>query len=540
MTKLLIKTRLSSLICAFLGKRNGSKQGKASPSSRGKIIGFAILYIFLIIYFLFLSVSVAVSLAAVILSTGADWLYFGVFLLIDFAFLFLFSIFETKSELCECKDNDLLLSMPIKPLDIVVSRISVVLIYNYLEQILIMLPCIVVYAIFTGNIMGVIGATVASLFIPLLVSALSSAVGYIIAVISRRIKRKTLVATVISLIFIVVFYIGYSALIKNIEGVMEGLGAEIIITPDSAPFFYHLGSALTFKPLNLILLILISLLCAFVAFFIISKNYIKITTDTASAKRTVYKGEITKQKSSLMTLVSKEIRKFLSSTTYMMNSAIGIVFTLILAVVAVINRSELIELSVLIESELGFGSEVIYPIMISAIVILSSMNMQSASALSLEGNNLWCLKSMPISDREVLLSKAIPQILITTPPSTVASVLFIIATGAPLKYWAFYILTPIAANILFALLGIVINVAFPKFDFENEVQPIKQSMAVFLVMMSQLVISLLCILLGVFISIFVSPIISASINLGLFTALAFAFYFILVGPCVKKYSSIEP
>ena len=540
MIKLLVRNRLRALLSNLFGKGGTSKKANLKPASRGKIIGFAILYIYLIAYFLFVSASLAVSLAVTFIPAGADWFYFGMFLLIDFGFLFMFSIFETKSGLFECKDNDLLLAMPIKPRDIVISRIAVVLIYNYLEQLLIMAPCIVVYAIYSKNIVGVIGAVIASVFIPFLSAALSSAVGYLIAMISRRIIRKTLVTTVVSLVFFVVFFLGYSALLSNTEELIGGIGTEVTVTPETSPLLYQIGSIATFKPLNMLLFAFVSALAAFVAFFLISKGFIKITTDTGVSKKAVYKGEISDRKSPLFALVGKEMRKFFSSTNYIMNSAIGTLFMIIAGVIALINRSALSEAFGFFSSEHGLNDEFIYPLLIAATAVLSCMNMQSASALSLEGRNLWCVKSMPVSDREVLLSKAVPQMIITLPPTLVSSVLFIIAFSAPVKYWIFFILTPVFANILFAFLGIVMNVAFPKFNFENEVQPIKQSMSVFLTMMSQLVFSLLLIGLNTVVAILGFPIIAAFLTLGILVGLALLFYFILMGPCVRKYASIDP
>ncbi len=540
MVKILVKNRLRSVLPAMLGKSMKNKNGSAGKPSVAKIVGFTVLIVYLIACFLFLSASLALSLAETVLKTGASWFYFGVFMLIDLGMIFFFSIFETKSELFECKDNDLLLSMPIKPRDIVASRVLVVVIYNYLEQLLIMLPCIVIYAIYTHDIIGIIGAFAVSLFIPLISTALSSAVGYAIAMISRRIRRKTLVTTLISIVFMVAFFFGYSAMLNNMDSFMEGTGAEITVLPESAPLLYCIGSVALLKPLNLTLFVLASVSISALAYFLISKNYIKITTYTGISKKAVYNGEITKRKSPLFALVGKEIRKFLSSTNYMMNSATGIIFSLVVGVLAVVKRSDILEVIDLLSGELGVNSEFIFPFMICAVIMLSCMNMQSASALSLEGKNLWCLKSMPVSDREVLLSKFVPQVIITVPPTVITSVLFIISTSAPVKYWIFFILTPALANILFALLGLVMNVAFPKLEFDNEVQPIKQSMAVFLTMMSQLVLALVFFGLNAIIAIIGFPIIAAFLTLGILVGLIFLFYFILVGPCVKKYSSIEP
>ncbi len=540
MIKLLIKNRLRSVLPAMLGKSAKGKKGSGGKPSIAKIVGFSLLFVYLIACFFFMSTSMALALAETVLQTGASWFYFGVFMLIDLAMIFFFSIFETKSELFECKDNDLLLSMPIRPRDIVASRVSVVVIYNYLEQLLIMLPCVVVYAIYTHDTIGIFGALIVSLFIPLLSTALSSAVGYLIAVISRRIRHKTLVTTLISIAFMIAFFFAYSALLNNMDSFAEGAGTQIIVLPESAPILYYVGSAALLKPLSLSMLILISVSLAALAYFLISKNFIKITTYTGISKKAVYRGVIAKRKIPIVALTGKEIRKFFSSANYMTNSAFGIIFALVVGIIAVINRSALGEVVALLSGELGFSDEFIFPFMICAVIILSCMNMQSASALSLEGKNLWCLKSMPVSDREVLLSKAIPQVIVTVPPTLVTSVLFIIATSAPIKYWIFFILTPIIANILFAFLGLVMNVAFPKLEFENEVQPIKQSMSVFLTMMSQLVLSLLFIMLNAIVAIFGFPILAAFLTLGILVGLSLLFYFILVGPCVKKYASLEP
>lgn len=540
MVKLLINNRLRAAIPALFGKNAKNKKGSGGKTGVGKIIGFSILAVYLIACFMFMSLSMALALAETVLQTGASWFYFGVFMLLDFAMIFFFSIFETKSELFECKDNDLLLAMPIKPRDIVASRVLVVVIYNYLEQILIMLPCIVVYAVYTRDAIGIIGALAVSLFIPLLSTALSSAVGYLIAMISRRIRRKTLVTTLISIVFMLAFFFGYSTLLDSMDSFMESTGDTLIILPESAPIVYYIGSAALFKPLSIIGLILLSVAFAALAYLLISKKFISITTYTGVSKKVEFKGEITKRKSPLFALAGKEMRKFFSSANYMTNSALGIIFALIVGVIAVIKRSELSEVISLLSGELGIHTEFIYPFVICAAVMLSCMNMQSASALSLEGKNLWCLKSMPVSDREVLLSKVIPQIVTTVPPTFISSILFIIATSAPIKYWIFFILTPVLANVLFALLGLVMNVAFPKLEFENEVQPIKQSLAVFLTMMSQLVFSLIIIGLNAVVGILGFPIIAAFLTLGIIIGLTLLFYFILTGPCVRKYASIEP
>ena len=109
MTKRLIKNRLIGLLAGFGGKKG--KNGKSV--SAGKVVLFTLLYLYVACAFLFLSVSMSLSFGAVLIPGGASWLYYSIFILATFTLLFVFSIFETKGELFDCKDNDLLLSMPI-------------------------------------------------------------------------------------------------------------------------------------------------------------------------------------------------------------------------------------------------------------------------------------------------------------------------------------------------------------------------------------------------------------------------------------------
>ena len=135
MIKALTLIRLRAMIGSLGAK---GKDGGVKPSGRWKILGISLLFLYLGGVFAYLSGSMAVMLAPVTIAMDMGWLYFTLFNTAAFTMIFLFSIFETKSELFECKDNELLLSMPIKPRDIILSRIFTVLILValYLQKVL--------------------------------------------------------------------------------------------------------------------------------------------------------------------------------------------------------------------------------------------------------------------------------------------------------------------------------------------------------------------------------------------------------------------
>ena len=531
MVKLLVKNRLSWLLSAVLSK---TKKGNEKKSSKGRAALFALLYVYVAAVFIGLATYMAISLS-VMIRLGAPRLYFSVFMLASLTLTFVFSIFETKSELFECRDNELLFSMPIRPRDIVISRVIVVLIYNYLTEAFVMLPAIIVYGIVGKDIVGVLGAIIVSVFIPLLSTALASAVGYVIAEISRHTRNNTLIVMIVSIAFLGVYFyfcfaMGYQS--ENFAEIMATLDFAAI--EKSMPMLYFIGSAALFAPLSLITVIFGSLFVAGAAYTVISLNYIKIVSDNRGKKRLEYTEKELAHSSSLVTLVKKELARFFGSATYMLNAGLGFVFEVVVSVLLLIKRDMVIEVGTLIFG----GTEQLVPVLTVAMVIFASMTMMSASALSLEGGDLWIIKTMPVTDRQVLLSKALPQIIISIPPALISSVMIIIAIGASPLTWPFVILIPLLANISFALLGINMNALFHRFDYENEVQAIKSSLSVFLAMLTQMVIAIIAII-GALLLTFVSVWLALAVLLVFFLLLGTGMSLLLVGPMAKRYSRIE-
>ncbi len=524
MIKILVKNRLRGFVSGML------KQGK--KASKGKILLFAFLFAYLFAAVAFLSGTFAYMLGEVFISNGFSWLFFAIFTLASFTAVFLLSIFETKSELFDCKDNDLLLSMPIPESALVVSRTIVVLIFNYIIEALVILPAIVVYAIISHDALGVIGALTVSLFTPLLATALSSGVGYALAYLSKKIRKSTLLTLVLSLGFIFLYFWGYNKLVTGMDSFIGGFNPDSI--PKNLKILEFIGNASLLKPLPLLTVAAVCVLAAIVAYLIISARYIKLATSHIGSKKIKYEARKTDAKSPLWALTGKELKKFFTSAIYMLNSGIGLIFTVAIAVVILINKSMLID----IVSALFGSQDYLAPVLAIMLVFFSSMNMMSASALSLEGKNLWIIKTVPVSDNTVILSKVLPQIIVSTPPVLLSSVLMIIASGASAIYWPFIILTPFVANVGFAFLGLCFNILAPKFDFDNEAQPVKQSLAVFLTMITQAALAILVGVLTVFLLFKGFPLLAAVAGLVFFIVFTVVCAIILFIPCKQKYTKM--
>lgn len=540
MIKRLLTIRLRG---AFLGAVGGKdKNGNAKEVSAAKICLYTLLYAFIAVIFFAFVFIMATPLAAVLISNGGETLYFGIFMLLSFTAIFVLSIFETKSELFECKDNDLLLSMPIKPRDIVVSRIFTVLFYNYLTELIIMIPVMISYAMFSGSVIGIFGGIYVTLTLPVIATSLSVGVGYLVHIISEKFARfKNLLVIFLSMGFMLVYFVGYTALMENLEGIIENIDANFEEIAEAFSFVGVIGSVALFKVLPLIIYTLLGGCIAYITLRTVAKNYIRIITRTTKSKRAVYKEKTLAKKSPLVALSKKELGRFFSSPTYILNGGLGLVFQIAAAFMIAFGGSDIIQIEAegMAEDPLLMESltMMLAPIFIALLVFCQSMVMMSSSALSLEGKSLWILKSMPLKAETVLLSKCMPHLILGCASSLLSGIVVAIGAGVTPAEAMLCITIPLAASVLFAFSGIIINVLFPKFEFVNEAQVVKQSLATFLSMLFNMLVGIM-----VFIAAIVSMVIgyASVIMLAVLLILVLAdglMYLIIKGPISKKYST---
>ncbi len=532
MTIKLIKLRLLS---AFSGMAK-SVSKKNSDAKNTRVLMLA-LYAFIAVMFSAIFALLAVGMAPTLIALCADWFYFLLFIGISVSLVFVLGIFETKSEIFECKDNELLLSMPIKPISIVLSRVFSVIIWNYIETAIIFVPAIIVYAVFGGMLKGIIGGILVFLFLPLLPTALSCFVGYLVSLLSKRFKNKTFITVIFFLGFFGAYMFGYTRLMNGMDSMLMNIGgaAESV---GRFKFLLAVGEAALLSPVPLLLIILTSLFSAVIAVLVIARGFEKIAFAKGGEKKAAYRAKRMQKSSLVFLLVKKELSRFFSSATYIINSSLGLIFMVLLSGYALIKIDELLPIADMFSGFFGVdSSELVSVVLVSALSLCSSFSYISSCSLSLEGRSLWIMKSMPVPARDALAAKTLFHLVITAPPTLVSSVLLLIATGEWGLFW-YYILIPQILGVICALIGVLWNVAFPKFEFANETAVIKNSASVFLTMLSVMLLSTAILVMGVWLLMripFVAVILLEFAALGVLIA---ALVFILLKFATLKYESL--
>ena len=221
-----------------------------------------------------------------------------------------------------------------------------------------------------------------------------------------------------------------------------------------------------------------------VVYFALSMSVTKIMTTKKGEKKATYVKKEMVNSGIDAALLRKEFKRLTSSVNYIMNCGLGAIFMLFAGVALIYKASDIKEVVDMYAAVFGDKITEILPLLaIAAIGTMASMCDISAPSVSLEGNTLWILKSLPIDPIKPLMAKLKLNIYVAIVPAFFVAVCGIIVFDFDFYYSAMIILAAIVFVIFYSLLGLVANLKFPNLEWTNEIVPIKQGMSVIITML---------------------------------------------------------
>lgn len=470
MLKTLLKIRVEAILHSlFRTGRKGKKRGVA-----GKL-GFGVLVLYVLACFLIMFGMMFYSICKPLGELDLQWFYFAIAAIMAFALSFIGNVFATQTQIYDAKDNELLLSMPIAPKFILGSRMLSLLLLDLLYEALVMIPAGVIYcANFPVTAVGVIYFIIECLMLPLMVQAFSCVIAWIISIVSGRMRNKNIISMVMSVLFLCLYFYFYSK-VQDIINQLVANGTEIAtaVKRAAAPAYYF-GAAITEHNLTYLLLFSVCVLVVFeLIYFILARSFTSIATAKRGAAKIKYCEKSLKVSSGRISLLKKDLRHFWNNPMYVLNAAMGEILLVILCVIIIFKKDLLLQ-AFTISPELG---SFIGPILCLILCGISTTSLIAAPSISLEGKNLWIVKSAPLEAKDVLLAKAEMQMVICLPIMLVASLLLCFTFKVEPLMGVFVVVLPLVFNVFFALAGVIVSLRFPKFDYINETMVVKQSMS---------------------------------------------------------------
>lgn len=466
MLKSLLKVRLAAFAAYFTGASRSQKR-----RSNAQKIGMLLLMLYCFGAFGMLFYTSFSSLAGVYASLSLGWLYFAMYAITAFALMVFGTVFTAKAQLFEAKDNELLLSMPVRPRDILASRMVSLLLWNLLFGLLVAVPVLLAWT--STASLPALGWVSFLLLLPALACfslAVTCLLAWALSLLGSHVRNKSL-ATVIGS---VVFLGAYFAVVFRMNSYITQLaqnGAQIARSLSGAKILVWLGRAMAGESaLALVWSLLVTLVPFGLVYLLLSRSFTRIVTTKRGLPSVRYEEKTLRTASADTALLHREFRHLAASPTYLLNSGLGILFLLAASIVLVIKRAAILDVLRQLP-ELASSLPVFLALAICAML---GMTLFTPSSVSLEGKNLWILQSIPVSGAQVLRAKLRMADSLTLPAAVIASLCCLCVTE----------LSPLVllVSVFFArfanLLGLRAGILHAKLDWSNEAQVIKQSWAV--------------------------------------------------------------
>lgn len=400
--------------------------------------------------------------------------------------VFLFSIFKAGSVVFSLKSYEMLTPLPVSRSAIVISRFLTMYVTNLLLGLLVMLPGMVVYGICYKPTLGNYVITiVVFLFMPLLPLTMSSIIGAGITALTSRMKNKGIGESVLMMLVVVGIMLGSSVLAENEEMLTKEVLANLAVTIEEAirnvyPPAGWYAEVLEGEILPLVPLLGLPLVVFGLFVYVVGRNFQRICSVLAASSATNdYRMGKLQGSSRVKSLWKKELRRYFASGIYVSNTIIGCVLALLFAgFVAVTGVEKLVEML-----ELPGAEDIARSIMPFVLTFMFTIMNMTACAVSMEGKNLWQIQTLPVHPKDVWMSKIYANLTVVAPFYVLAVVLMCIGLRANLSEIMWMILIPGAYICFMAFVGLKINLWLPVYDWEQEVQVVKQSASVLVSML---------------------------------------------------------
>jgi ABC-2 type transport system permease protein len=473
------------------------------------------------------------------------------------AMILLFGIYYVIGALYFSRDMEMLIPLPLKPSDVMISKFAVIVVSEYLTTAIIVLPFIITYGILAHSEAGYwVNAALVYLVMPITPLAIVSVpVVAMMRVINISRKKDLLIilgsivmlATVLSFQFLIQRATTQNLRTQDVVALLSSPGSALVRIRTWFPPGIWAAKAIAggFSRTGLIYLgiVLGSSFSVFGALTMLSERFfyggVVGLNEIAMRKRRLTRNEIVRQISSgrhaVTAIFVREWRIMNRTPVFLLNGVImGILFPLMLLFFL---RSGAIPFTEIPASGMTAPSVLIAALYMT---ICSCINGVSASAFSREGVQFWISKAIPVAPREQVAAKFLHSYLMGTVGIIAALIVIIIRIHPKAADLMAALGLALVASALLTAAGMIIDLARPMFDWTNPQKAMKQNFNVLLALLADIAILTFAFLSAIVL--LIAPLADAAVIGILFLEIAFLAalgYWALLKFAEKRYREIE-
>jgi ABC-2 type transport system permease protein len=383
---------------------------------------------------------------------------------------FLFGFFQAQGYLFQYKDYDLLGSLPIPQFKITLAKISLMMMFLHIFSLVIVLPEYVIWWWFVSPPWYHIWIMIPLfLLAPLPFLLIGSLVSFFI----RKVTQRFINAQTIQTIFSVLAMVIYLSLILLVNQETFSIPWLEWVNPISILSRWFLSALNDYLLLPFIGFLIIQLIL-FMGYIWVMNQPITRLNQQRQSQVIRHDRRLPTQMTSIWShLLRKETKRFLNTPVYLMNTGFGLIILILMAGLVWFIPDQLATFQLMVSSNLGF----LYWSLFAVFGFAISTVFTPAVSLSLEGHNLPLLKSLPLEGYKVFFSKVGFNLILIIPITFIVAIILGLALNLPGSLIALFIAHIIVFSTLLSLFFMLINIWFPRFDFQSEVEVVKQSLA---------------------------------------------------------------
>ncbi|MBR3116156.1 hypothetical protein IKF30_02915 [Candidatus Saccharibacteria bacterium] len=470
----LLKATMSGGLQLFNYQAKTESAKRTMPLLLGSLIG---------ILMLFSATAMMTDLA----KEGAQSAILAIYVLITTIIIVMEGSYKAGDLLFKPKDNDVLLSMPIKRSTIVLARMIRFYVFEMVYCLIFLLPAIIAYAMNAElEASFFIVAVMMLLLVPVIPIAVSCIIGLIISVISGRFKHRTFWQIVLSLV--VMF--ASVGLVFTINATSDYDGHNMIALSDRITKYYYPASAFVklvthFNIVEYLLFVMINLGVLVLTVLVISRFCFQIITKLGTFNRIEEKTNIRytfRRHNQTVAMIQKELTRYFNTPVLLVNTAMGLVF-FVIAVAALCFKFDDLASSLVSSSE-DFPLTVdeirsfLPGVTFAMVAFASLLTCITATMVSLEGKAFNVLKALPISGQKVLMAKVWAAVLLIVPVTALGCLVMGLRFQFGILDAILILIGVVAMPMVTELIGILINLKYPRFDADNDTVVVRQSASV--------------------------------------------------------------
>lgn len=489
MTFLLTKIFLKSSI-QKITEQNGISDVR--KKSKAQITLYVLLFAYLIGIMWFLST----KMINVLKEINAEAVFIDLVFMMVFFLNILQTVFSSINLLYFSKDTDSILTLPLKPYQIILARTNVMIILEFAVNMLIGLVPLIIYGVkLNCGALYYVSVIIGLLLLPILPIIIISLISMVIMSFSKITKNKNkfqLFTTLLMLVLVIAFSVATTKIDsetmtnEQMAQTLTSAGGFTEMLKTYFPTFgflvnsVHSNNILTiiFETIKTIAItflgIAIYLLCA-------QKLYFKGLIGSLYSGEKAKKGKVKiKAKSRRLgtTYVLKEFKTLIRNPVYLVQCLLpALIFpVLIVALIFIMSDEELKEITNSLVLMLNFNKPLILMGLVAIMQFFAMFIYVSITAISREGKNATFMKYIPVPLYKQYMYKIIPNILMN-----IFSTLIVLGVARyllPIQITDLIIVfaVSILMNISLSMLCLIMDLKRPKLQWNTEYAVVKQNM----------------------------------------------------------------